>query len=155
MSAPPPNPPPEPRPPAARPVPAAGADMFVTLLSAGLFLYVGFVVAYAPLPDTPTPQAISIHAFTWGARIIGIAILVSGFLSWQRVPGAVVVELMVAAAATLVCLVVGAIWMAYGDTEGFLLLLFALLNGSTARSAWVRWQMTRAAGEPGDYTDAP
>jgi hypothetical protein len=124
--------------------PAASAqDFFMTLVSAGLFLYVGFVLSYS----ANTPDAVynrSVAAFTWGARFIGIAILVVAGLSYARLPGVVILDLFVAGVATALCAVVGVIWIVKGDMEGVLLLLFALLNGNATRSAWARWQALRA-----------
>jgi hypothetical protein len=109
---------------------AAGGDVLLPLVSAGLFLYVGFGLGWHG----------SVAALVWGARCVGIGILLVLAMSYLRVPGAATLDLVLSTVAAAGCLVIGVIWMVARDNDGFLLLLFGLLNGSAARSAWQRWR---------------
>jgi len=79
----------------------------------------------------------SVTAFVWVARIVGIGMLVVAGLIVLRLPFAHPLNFLMALLATVGCLAAGAVWLAYGDRSGVLILLFGLLNGSAARSAWL------------------
>ena len=136
-----------------RPSPPGGESLLLSLVSAGLFLYVGFGLAMEGLSDSAFYNG-SVAAFTWGARIVGIGLLLTTGMTYFRVPGAAVLDFGLAALAAGGCLLIGVIWLIYGDWQGVLLLLFGLLNWSAARHAWTRWQSQRAVsddfGEPLD-----
>jgi hypothetical protein len=157
MSAPDPLPPAPPvNPPPYRDTPALGGDVFMTLISAGLFLYVGFGLALTGISGSPLYDG-SVACLTWGARGIGLALLIVaalralahfGVLAQRHIlasRGVDLLDLALAAAATLLCAGVGLIWLRFADTTGILLLIFALLNGNTTRAAWSRWQATQPA----------
>ena len=74
--------------------------------------------------------------------------------SGDRVPGAATLDLVLSVVAAAGCLAVGTIWMASKDTDGFLLVLFGVLNASAARSAWGRWQAGRLSPRPPSQPDA-
>lgn len=136
----------EPEPlPYARPRPPAGSggEVFLSLISAGLFLYVGFWLGLTGISDSALYNG-SVTALTWGARVVGIGLLITVAMTYFRVPGALTLDLGLAALAAAGCLVIGLIWLAFSDMQGILLLLFGLLNGSAAKSAWQRWQAQRA-----------
>jgi hypothetical protein len=141
MSAP---PPPEARTPGPQPT---GGDVLVTLVSAGLFLYIGFGLGLRGISGEALYDG-SVAALVWGARCVGIGTLVALAMAYLRVPGMLTLDLVLSAAAAAGCLVIGVIWIVSGDNEGFLLLLFGLLNGSAARSAWQRWRGARRGGAP-------
>jgi len=128
--------------------------VLMTIVSAGLFLYVGFGLGLAGISGNRIYDS-SVTALTWGARVVGIGILVALLLSYVRVPGALVLDFLLALLATALCAVVGAIWLIFSDWQGVLLLLFALLNASAAKSAWQRWRGPRAASAPGFSGDPP
>lgn len=115
----------------------------MTLVSAGLFLYVGFGMRGLVGVSSSAIYNGSVAALVWGARIIGLAILGGAALSCLRMPGAVFVDLVSSAAATALCAGVGAIWLPHGDMQGVLLLLLALVNAAAMRGAWLRWRGTR------------
>jgi len=132
-------------PPEARPIEAeygrarasvggGGESVMLTLISAALFLYVGFGVSLVGVSQSAFYNN-SVTAFTWGARVVGIALLVVAGLSFTGMAFAVVVDAIVAVVAALGCLIIGGIWVAYGVTSGWLVLLFGLLNASAARGA--------------------
>ena len=133
--------------------------MFMTLVSAGLFLYVGFGLGLVGISGNRIYDG-SVTALTWGARIVGFGILGVALLSYLRVPGAVALDFVLGLLATVLCGVVGAVWLVFRDWQGVLLLLFALLNASATKNAWQRWRGPRTArgagfsGEPpgGDAT---
>lgn len=115
---------------------------FMTFVSAALFLYVGFGLGLRGVSGNAVYDG-SVAVFTWGAKVIGVALLVCGALEWMRLRIAVLLDLLTAGAATAMCLGVGAVWLLNSDMEGVLLLLFAALNGSATRAAYERWSATR------------
>ncbi len=121
--------------------PAPG-DMLMGLVSAGLFLYVGFALGLSGASGNWLYDG-SVTAFTWGSRMVGIGLLVTTALEYFRLPGGALLDLVLSLLAAAGCLVIGAIWLGFGGTDGLLVLLFGLLNGSAARSAWQRWCTTR------------
>jgi hypothetical protein len=120
-----------------------GKDLMLSLVSAGLFLYVGFGLGLVGVSGNPVYDG-SVTALTWGARIVGVGILVTTGLSYLKVPGVLVLDFAVSVLAAGGCLAIGVIWMLYGDLQGFLLLLFGVLNGAAARTGWVRLCAARA-----------
>lgn len=140
--------------PQARPQPprqeaGRGRDVMLSLLSAGLFLYVGFFLGLEGVSGDPVYDG-SVAVLTWGARLVGIGILATIGMTYLHVPGVAAVDFLLALLATLLCACVGAVWLAYGDGQGLLLLLFALLNGSATRAAWTRWRFRAALRAPAD-----
>jgi len=116
----------------------------MSLISACLFLYVGFGLGLGSVSGNPIYDG-SITAFVWGARIVGIGLLVVAGLSYWGGGIAHAADLAVATLAAVGCVAVGVIWLAFGDRDGILVLLFGLLNGSAARAAWLRWRYYRVS----------
>ena len=133
----------EPLPDARRTPPSEGQSVLLSLVSAGLFLYVGFGMGLVGISDSAVYNG-SVTALVWGARVVGIGLLVTTALTYLRVPGAAPIDFLLAALAAAGCLIIGAIWIAFGDMQGILLLLFGALNGSAARASWAHWQHERA-----------
>jgi hypothetical protein len=127
----------------------AGSSPLMTLVSAGLFLYVGFGLGLVGVSGHPVYDG-SVAVFTWGARIVGVGLLVVFGLEAAKLPGTVLLDLIVSVIAAGICLVAGAIWLAFGDLQGVLILLFGVFNGSAARAAWIRWRAHRALAAPSD-----
>lgn len=138
----------EPKPPEryARATGDSGGDIVMSLVSAGLFLYVGFGLGLVGCSDNAVYDG-SVTALVWGARIVGIGILLILGMMLARIPGALLLDLAVSVLATALCTVVGVIWLVFGDMQGILLLLFGLLNGGAARAAWYRWRRHRSPSE--------
>jgi hypothetical protein len=135
----------EPPQPAAGPArPPAGESFLLSLISAGLFLYVGFGLGLTGISESAVYNG-SVTALVWGARGIGIGLLVALGLTYLRVPGVALLDFVLAGLATVGCLIIGVIWLVYSDIQGVLLLLFGLLNASAARQAWSGWLATRHA----------
>ena len=122
----------------------AGGDFLLSLVSAALFLYVGFGMGLVGVSGDALYDG-SVAALVWGSRVVGIAILLAVAMSYFNVPGAALLDLALAVVAAAGCLAIGVIWMVYQDAQGFLLLLFGLLNASAVRAAWQRWHGSRAA----------
>lgn len=129
------------QPQSARP-PAQLESPVAVLIAAAIFLYFGFVVALTGASDHAVYNW-SVTGFTWMARIVGIGLLLTAAMIMWRMPGVATVNLIVSVIAAAGCLLCGAIWMAYGDMEGVLLLAFGLLNGNAARGAWQAWRAGR------------
>jgi hypothetical protein len=125
-------------------------DIFMTLVSAALFLYVGFWSSFDLTGESALLDR-AIVVFNWGARIVGVGLLLVAGLLYLRVRGAALLDLVLAALATLICAVPGAIWIGHGYTrDGFLVLVFALINASATRGAWLHWQALRVVPPPPD-----
>jgi hypothetical protein len=122
----------------------AAGDFLLSLVSAGLFLYVGFGMGLVGASGDALYDG-SVAALVWGARIVGFGILIAAAMSYFNVPGATLLDLALSVTAAAGCLVIGVIWMVYEDAQGFLLLLFGLLNASAVRAAWQRWHASHAA----------
>ncbi len=120
--------------------PSGSGDLFVSIISGGLFLYVGFGLGLVGVSGNALYDG-SVTALVWGARLVGIGILATAAMSYFRVPGAAALDLLVCVVAAAGCVVVGLIWLAFSDMQGILLLLFGALNGSAVRGAWQRWQL--------------
>ncbi len=67
---------------ARKPAPTAEFP-WMTIVSAGLFLYVGFGLALEGASGNAIYDG-SVAAFTWGARIVGIGLLVIALLTYLR-----------------------------------------------------------------------
>ncbi|MFQ5806924.1 MAG: hypothetical protein ACE5I3_10785 [Phycisphaerae bacterium] len=111
----------------------------MSIISALLFLYVGFGLGLVGVSGDPLYDG-SVTAFVWMAKVVGIGMLTVAGLTYARLSFACPLNFVMALLATTGCLAAGAIWVAYGDGSGFLILIFALLNGSAARSAWLVWR---------------
>ena len=120
-----------------------GESILMTLVSAGLFLWVGFGLGLVGVSDSALYNA-SVAAFTWGARAVGIGLLLVAALTFFRVPFVLVIDLIVSFIAAGGCLIVGVIWILHDDRSGFLLLLFGLFNLGAARNSWVRFRQSTA-----------
>ena len=129
--------------PEKRPLPAAADSPFMSIISALLFLYVGFGMGLVGISGERLYDG-SVTAFVWMARIVGIGMLVVAGLTYTRLPFTHVLNFILALLATIGCLATGVIWIAYGDSSGYLLLVFGLVNGSAARSGWRIWQPRRS-----------
>lgn len=132
-----------------------GADVFGTLISAALFLYVGFLSGLVGISDSELYNH-SVTAFIWGARIVGIGLIIVAVLVHLRLPSADYLDLGLAVLATLLCLIVGFIWLAFDIRQGnaYLLLAFGALNANAVRMAWLRIAH-RPAGAPPSTEDHP
>jgi hypothetical protein len=138
----------EPLPHARRQPPAGGSNVLMTFVSAGIFLYFGYSGSVGISDSSVYNQ--SVTAFVWSARIIGFGLAVVGLMLLLRVPGTALLDLVLAAAATAVCFIIGGIWLVFGggDMNGFLLLVFGLLNASGTRAAWCEWRARRSTVVP-------
>lgn len=125
-----------------------GDSILMTLVSAALFLWVGFRVGFEGNSDSALYNT-SVTAFTWGARIVGIGLLCVAGLTVLRLPLVLVIDLIISFIAAGGCLIVAVIWLMHGDNDGLLLLLFGAFNSSAARSSWIRFRQSRAAASQG------
>jgi hypothetical protein len=140
------EPTPTPAPQQHPPQPPADSP-FMSIISALLFLYVGFWLHLVGISDNQLYNE-SVTVFVWMARIVGIGLLLVAVLTYARLPLMHTLDLILALLATAGCLITGVIWIACGDTSGYLLLVFGLLNASAARSAWRLWRASRSEPQP-------
>ncbi|MCG3126462.1 MAG: hypothetical protein CHACPFDD_01298 [Phycisphaerae bacterium] len=117
----------------------------MTFISAALFLYIGFVAGLEGISNSALYNG-SVTAFTWGARFVGVGLVVIGALSAARIAAVAYLDVLVSFVAAAGCLAVGLIWLLYGDMQGLLVLLFGALNGSALSAAWTRAQWLRRTG---------
>ncbi len=136
---------PPPSPPSGSRAPERGiGSVFLTLVSALLFLYLGFGLGLVGASGDRVYDG-SVTAFVWGARLIGIGLLAEAGMILLRVPGVALLGLVLAVLATLLCVVVGVIWLLHSDHQGLLLVLFGLFNFAAARDAWLAVRPLRPA----------
>ena len=113
---------------------------FWALVSAALFLYMGFVL----VPEGISGDAVydtSVSAFVWMARVAGIALLVVAALAFIRHRLAIWAALVVDAFATVTCWIPGLIWLTRGaDAFALLIVLFGLVHAGAAGNSWVAWR---------------
>ena len=121
-----------------------GESIPMTLVSAALFLYVGFGYGLVGVSDSALYNA-SVTAFTWGARAVGIGLLLVAALTAMRLSFVFAIDLVVSFTAAAGCLIVGVIWILHSDMSGVLLLLFGAFNSTSARNSWVRFRQSQAA----------
>lgn len=135
---------------------ATGDSLLWSLVSAGLFLYVGFGMGLVGISESALYNG-SVAALVWGARIVGIGLLVTTALAYIGVQAVEPLDFVLAALAAGGCFVIGVIWLAFRDGQGILLLLFGVLNASAARYAWYRWRGRAAATQAAndDLFDPP
>jgi hypothetical protein len=122
------------RPPVRTPS-TGDSSAFFSLLSAAIFLYVGFFTGLRGISGNAIYDG-SVLGFVWMARIVGIGLLIVAGLAFVGQSWAAKLDAVLAGVAALGCLAVGAIWLAFGDMQGILILIFGLLNASAARSVW-------------------
>lgn len=114
---------------------APAESPLLTLLSAALFLYVGFLLGLKGVHESAVYNG-SVTALVWMARVVGIGLVLVAALAWARIRYAAAVDLGFSLIAAAGCLIIGAIWLSFGDMNGVLVLLFGLLNAVAARAAW-------------------
>lgn len=120
---------------------------FMTIVSACLFLWVGFFMAWGPPSEHPVFDA-SVPVWIWGTRSIGIGLLAVAALAYLRMPFVIILDAIVSIAAALLCLGVGGIWLYFGyHYEGFLIFMFGLFNSRAAIHA--AKQLARMTSVPG------
>ncbi len=125
--------------PERQPPPPVVESPFMSIISALLFLYVGFWLKPVGMMEEQFYND-SVTAFVWMARIVGIGLLVVAALTYARQPFVYPLNFIMALLATIGCLATGVIWIAYGDGSGYLIVIFGLVNASATRSAWRIWQ---------------
>lgn len=114
-----------------------GGAPISSLISAMLFLYVGFWLGLSSIESDPLVQRLSIHVFVWMARVVGIGLLAAALLEFSHVALAEPLNFGLSAVAALVCLACGAIWVAFGFMfNGLLALAFGAVNAGAARNVW-------------------
>lgn len=133
--------------PEHHPRPPVAESPFMSIISALLFLYIGFGMGLIGISGDRLHDD-SVTAFVWMARIVGIGMLVVAGLTYARLPLVYPLNFIMALLATMGCLGVGVIWIAYGDGSGYLLLIFGLLNASATRTAWCIWRPRQTEPRP-------
>ncbi len=122
-------------------------DALWTLVSAGLFLYVGFGLGLTTgNPEPLVNQAVL--ALTWGSRIIGFGLLAMALATFAGSAIPALVDFLVSFAASALCLSVGAIFAYHEYQQGYLIGLFGLMNAISTRHAWLRWRASTRASQP-------
>ncbi len=113
----------------------AEGSLFGTIISAALFLWVGFFMGWDPPSEHPVFDA-SVPVWVWGTRSIGIGLLLVAAMASMRIGLVVYLDALISIAAAAICLGVGAIWLYFGyQYEGFLILIFGLFNSRAAYQA--------------------
>jgi hypothetical protein len=116
-----------------------GEFPMITLVSALIFLYVGFGMAMTGISGNSIYDG-SVSGFTLMAKIVGIGLLVVAGLEFFGSRLAIGLDAIVSILAAAGCLLVGAIWIAFSDMQGILIGAFGLLNSNAAVQACRRWR---------------
>ncbi len=117
------------------------SNVFLATICGLIFLYTAWIHrADVPLGTPSTAYAASLPVFPWLAGACGAGLLIAAGLGAIRSRAAIVVEFAAALLATLTALVIGLIWTKEGDSEGFLLLIFAVINGHAALTCYRIWR---------------
>lgn len=116
-----------------------GGGLF-TLICALVFLYFGYTRRGVTALRGSELYAWSLQAFPWVCMTTGALLLLAALLAFARIRAGLAVEVLASALATLMCFVFGMIWMLDGDNEGFLLLIFALVNGYATKNTLLAWR---------------
>lgn len=123
------------------------------LLSAAIFLFCAYSfwslkgISGNPLYDLTT------GLFAPMCLAVGVGMLIVAALAATGQRWVLLVELLAGALAALGCLLIGGVWLAFGDMSGGLLLLFGALNAASVRSAYYAWRAGSASAY--DREDAP
>lgn len=131
-----------PQPPPGPPAGATdlGATPLMTLIGAALFLYVGFGLGLIAFESAAPFYRFSVSAFVWMARIVGAGLILVAILEFLNRAAARPLHFVLATLATIGCVFSGGTWLFYGDTSGWLVLIFGLINATAMRSAWLNWR---------------
>lgn len=117
------------------------SNVFLATICGLIFLYTAWIHRADVAIGTPSAAyAASLPIFPWLAGACGAGLLTAAGLGAIRSRAAIVVEFAAALLATLTALVIGLIWMLEGDSEGFLLLIFAAINGHAALTCYRIWR---------------
>ncbi len=127
-----------------RGLPIVDESPLMTLVSAVIFLWVGFFLGLAPTDDAQPLYKFSVWAFVWMGRFVGIALLIVAILGFLKLSGPfAILDAIASVLACAACIFCGGVWLIYGDYDGVLVLLFGIVNGSAARSSIVRLRSLR------------
>jgi hypothetical protein len=118
---------------------ASASDPLITLVCAGLFLWVGFSISFLR-PGSEPLVAFVATVFPSLARVVGFGLLLLAGLEFAGIAFARPLNLVIALIAAISCIGAGLIWIFHQYSEGWLYILFGLLNGSAARSAYFAWK---------------
>ncbi|MBI5865476.1 MAG: hypothetical protein HZB38_13405 [Planctomycetes bacterium] len=116
-----------------------GGDPIITIVCAGLFLYVGFETSFVTPKEEPLVAFVG-TVFPWLAKIVGFGLLVVALAEFRSLRFAAPLGCFLAALATLATLGAGLIWITNGYSDGWLYILFGLLNASATRSSFLAWK---------------
>lgn len=108
---------------------------FSAFIGAALMLYVGFGMNLSGVSDSAFYNG-SVAAFTWTMKIGGIAMGAVALLLWAGLRPALLVDAVLAAAIGAVLMGTGLVWMANGDMQGILNLVFGVLFLGAAKTSW-------------------
>ena len=116
-----------------------GGGMF-TLICALVFLYFGYTRRGVTALSGSDLYAWSLKAFPWVCMTTGALLLLAALLAFARIRAGLAIEVLAGGLATAMCFAFGLIWMLDGDNEGFLLLIFALVNGYATKNTLLTWR---------------
>ncbi|MBK8913166.1 MAG: hypothetical protein IPM64_00960 [Phycisphaerales bacterium] len=115
--------------------------VFGALISGAVFLYLGFGFWNGrTATGAPGLYAAAVFGFVMFARIIGCAMVGVSLIAAVGLRSAVLLDAVLAGVGAIGAGLCGAVWLAYGDGDGWILLLVALLNGWAAASAGREWR---------------
>ena len=125
------------------------------LISGGVFLYLGFGYwTGRTVPGAPELYAAAVYGFVMFARVVGCAMIGVSLLAAVGLRSAVLLDAVLTGIGAIGAGSCGAVWLAYGDGDGWILLLVALLNGWAAMSVGREWRLARNRASRGTDSGA-
>jgi hypothetical protein len=124
---------------------------FSAAIGAGLMLFVGFFFNLKGIGNSDFYD-LSVDGFTWMMKIGGALMAVVAALLWAGLRPALLVDAILTLALGLLMLIIGAVWMAFRDYQGILLLIFGAIY---LRSGWGSWAAFRGINAGYAFPVAP
>ncbi len=104
----------------------AGESGFWTIITALIFLYLGFGLGLEGISDSRLYN-LSVSAFVWIARIVGLGLIAVVALARFAPRLARGLHMALSAVATIGCIAVGIVWIVHSDAQGLLIAILGIL----------------------------
>ncbi|MBL8878371.1 MAG: hypothetical protein JNG88_04555 [Phycisphaerales bacterium] len=117
-----------------------GTDALLSFLSAAAFAYFGFFVGMRGVSDSALYNA-SVNGFTLMAKGLAIGLFIVAALNLSGARAGLLLDAVLSGIAALASGAIGIIWLAFGDTQGVLLLIIAGVCATAATSSIRAWRV--------------
>lgn len=116
-----------------------GGDAFMSLLSAAAFAYFGFMVGLRGISDSRVYN-LSVDAFTLMSKGLAIGLFLVSLANFSGYRPGFLLDAVLSVVAALASFAIGAIWLAFGDQQGILLIILGGICSSAAWSSYDAWR---------------